>query len=188
MKSYKHIPTLDIGVRYGYTDYIDFIRKNELTSPVMQGIDRYNRPFIVFSGTVSGVCGKNGEGTFSRPFMQTIFQRYSNVSTLWVGCGHGDRNLFYSPGGLDTAQLKVIHHLIREEDDDDDSYYNNGCGGDFAAANHSRRYNTTTENGEPAAAAVAVSVEDADVISALRFDVPDNTTVVNVVLHCPKLF
>lgn len=178
MRSYKHIPTLDIGVRHGYTDYIDFIRKNELTSPVMQGVDKYNRPFIVFSGTVSGVCDKkNGEkGTFSRPFMETIFQRYSNVSTLWVGCGHADRNLFHSPGGLNTAQLEVIHQLIRKEDDDD-----SGPGVEF---NHSRRYNTTTENG--AVSAVAVSVEDADVISALRFDVPDNTSVVNVLLHVPN--
>ena len=40
-------PILDVGNRQGMTDYIDFIHESEVTSPVMRGIDRFKRPFIV---------------------------------------------------------------------------------------------------------------------------------------------
>ena len=45
----KLIPsTLDIGERGGTTDYIDFIRPNEMKSSVMYGIDYLQRPFVSY--------------------------------------------------------------------------------------------------------------------------------------------
>ena len=41
------IPILNIGGRTGGTDYIDFIKYDEVVEPVMKGTDFYKRPFIV---------------------------------------------------------------------------------------------------------------------------------------------
>ena len=43
----KNLPRININIKCGYTDYIDFLQWNEVTEPAMYGIDCYNREFIV---------------------------------------------------------------------------------------------------------------------------------------------
>lgn len=45
-EAFNQLPVLDIGDRVGTTDYIDFITPEDLSAPVMRGVDLSERPFI----------------------------------------------------------------------------------------------------------------------------------------------
>ena len=94
------VPNLDIGNRHGVTDYIDFIRIDEVTHSVMKGIDKYCRKFIVIKFIVDG-----------EHIMQTFFQRY-NTGKLWMGCGHFTRQLIDTTGGIKDNQIILITNII----------------------------------------------------------------------------
>ncbi len=97
-----HIPKLDIGERVGATDYIDFIRWKEVTSPVMWGIDRFSRTFFVVKCIVNG----------KHKLMQTFFQRYTQGSQ-WQGCGHATTTFLETCGvGLSLDQINLIKDII----------------------------------------------------------------------------
>lgn len=99
----KNLPIIDIGDRFGPTDYIDFIQWNEVTSPVMIGVDRFSRQFIVIKFIVNG----------NTKYMQTFFQRYSNCNYDWRGCGHATPTLFNTCGsGVNDEQWKLIKDVI----------------------------------------------------------------------------
>ena len=48
----NNYPILDIGNNMGDTDYLDFIKYEDTSSPVMKGRDKYNRPFFVIRGQI----------------------------------------------------------------------------------------------------------------------------------------
>ena len=99
----KNIPILNIGDRFGPTDYIDFIQWNEVTSSVMCGIDRYSRKFLVVKFIVNGTM----------KFMQTFFQRYTNCNYNWQGCGHATPKLVDTSGtGVTDEQWRLIKDVI----------------------------------------------------------------------------
>lgn len=96
-----NIPILDIGNRQGSTDYIDFIRDHELTSPIMRGVDIFKRRFIILRMFING-----------KKFTQTFFQRYSNNEKLWMGdCNHIN-GLLDTCGGMKEIQFKLIQDII----------------------------------------------------------------------------
>ena len=64
----KNIPILNLGRRCGHTEYIDFIRWKEVTSPIMTGYDLFGRKFVVIKFIIE---------ESQIPIMQTFFQRYS---------------------------------------------------------------------------------------------------------------
>ena len=57
----------------GNTGYIDRIKTHNLTSPIVFGIDLYERPFISFKINVD-----------DNVIVHTLFQRYSNYKLKWV--------------------------------------------------------------------------------------------------------
>jgi hypothetical protein len=67
------LPILDLGDRSGATDYIDFIKPENLTAPVMKGLDIHKRPFISL---------KIKRKDHDEVFVTTIFQRYTD-HTRW---------------------------------------------------------------------------------------------------------
>ena len=69
------MPILDLQGRTGMTDYIDFLKPEELTHNIMKGVDCYRRSFLSFK--VLDI--KNNK---KRVF--TIFQRYTDDIFLWV--------------------------------------------------------------------------------------------------------
>lgn len=99
------VPILDIGIRQGHTDYIDFIKPEEVTYPIMKGIDRFSRIFIVLKGI--GTC--DGQEI---PLFQTFFQRYSNSKGLWMGCGHYGTQFFGTIGGMREHEFSLLKDII----------------------------------------------------------------------------
>jgi hypothetical protein len=100
---YKNFPVLNLGKRIGATDYIDFIKKEEVTHPVMKGQDFFKRKFIVIKAIVdNSVC------------IQTFFQRYSDNVGLWMGanvCGNCC-DLLWTMGGIKYIQAKLLKDIV----------------------------------------------------------------------------
>jgi hypothetical protein len=86
MTSYnlKNIPELDIGNRVGYTDYIDFIKAEDMKFPIMKGVDCFRRPFLAIKVNVKYV-GSDEELKKERyDLVGTIFQRYTDDKYSWA--------------------------------------------------------------------------------------------------------
>ena len=88
------------------TGYIDFLTVNELTSPVMRGIDIYNRPFFTIC---ADIVYENG---IHVPTFTTMFKRYSDNSMLWQ-CAGCYRQLVCTDGGMNIPQLGLFRNLIQ---------------------------------------------------------------------------
>ena len=99
------VPILDIGTRTGHTDYIDFIKLDEVRYPVMKGTDLYNRPFVV----VKFMVIRNGKHELQ---METFFQRYTIGDSLIQGCGHATSNLLRTEGGMTNTQIDLVNDVI----------------------------------------------------------------------------
>lgn len=109
----KNLPKLDIGLREGSTDYIDFLEWSEINYPAMYGIDCYNRPFFVLKFRIDNEF-----------FMQTFFQRYSDNIYDWRGCGHATENLINGFSGLNNHHKQFLMDLISNGENiiDEDIY------------------------------------------------------------------
>lgn len=101
-----NVKILDIGQRVGMTDYIDFIKPEEVDSPVMKGKDISRRGFLVIKA-----IGTTEEGAEIDLF-QTFFQRYSNSECLWMGCGHYGHQLFETVGGMNEKHFGGLMDII----------------------------------------------------------------------------
>lgn len=77
MKKFIEFPTLKWDDKFmGGTGYIDKIDVNDVSAPIMLGLDIWSRPFITL---------KVYEGS---PKILTLFQRYTNDNTTWT---HGTK-------------------------------------------------------------------------------------------------
>lgn len=102
------LPKLDLKGRASESDYIDFITWDEVTEPVMTGVDCFRRYFIVIKFII-------GEDTPEpKKIMQTFFQRYTGGSR-WMGCGHATKNLMRTTGGINDAQFNFLDKILKGE-------------------------------------------------------------------------
>jgi len=139
------IPVLEIGDGMGFTDYIDFLKLQQVTHPVMRGMDRFHRPFLVIKFSLGGPpsidpgkflspelsatvplvrhnegncrCGGPCQEGICHPLllMQTFFQRYSDDTRLWMGCGHATVQLLNTTGRMDDQQLEFLMRILSGE-------------------------------------------------------------------------
>ena len=96
-------PVLEVKTT-GFTDYIDFIKVNMMTAPIMRGIDPANRPFFSVKYSAKILMGTEHLN------VATIFQRSAGYMDLWVGCGHANPSTFFdsSEGLLKYDWLKDL--------------------------------------------------------------------------------
>ncbi len=94
---------LNIGSRVGGTQYIDFIKWEEVTEPMVKGYDCFGRKFIVLKFLLGDI-----------KIMQTFFQRYSHGDG-WMGCGHATVNLMETPGYINKKQIDLLHDVINNK-------------------------------------------------------------------------
>ena len=101
---YQNLPVLNIGRLNGVTDYLDFFTLKQVTHPIMKGTDVFGRKFIVIKCVIN-----------NKIFMQTFFQRYSDNTNHWMGCGHATSLIIDTSGGMEEIQFKLIADLIMEK-------------------------------------------------------------------------
>jgi hypothetical protein len=97
-------PVLDVKNWCGSTGYIDFITMEDITSPIIWGVDSCRRHFIVLKLMIEG-----------KIILQTLFQRYTDDDYLWKGCGHGTPNplLFESDKIIGVPQITLLLSVMR---------------------------------------------------------------------------
>ena len=83
---FSQLPELNLGNRMGPTDYINFLKPEDLAAPIMKGTDKYNRPFIAIKMTAE-----------NHTFVAVIFERY-NANDLWVWYSNSDLLIAACPG------------------------------------------------------------------------------------------
>ena len=117
--TFRDLPMLDLGEKVGFTGYIDFIRPNDMISPMMVGRDVHGRRFIAVCVDIYGKDNKeylgSGVGTF--------FERYSDSDTaiafgtsIWSVDYNGDshNNIVYHDSRVRGDDFKyVIERLNR---------------------------------------------------------------------------
>ena len=103
MNIHHNLPKLDIKNRQGITDYIDFLKWDEVIYPVMAGVDTFNRKFIVVKFLIDNM-----------KVMQTFFERYTH-GTMLMGCGHATINLIETSGGMSQEQEEFILEIINNK-------------------------------------------------------------------------
>ncbi len=109
LNAIKTLPRLNIGSRQGSTDYIDFIKQEELgDNSAMFGVDLFNREFLVIKGIFTTFDGKE------RPFFQTFFKRMSYDNSRWNEAGYYQKLLSVG-GGLDSTQKKLLTDLVKNK-------------------------------------------------------------------------
>lgn len=101
----KNLPKLEIGYREGGTDYIDFIKWNEVTEPAMFGVDKFRRNFVV----IKFILNKNSKKPIK--IMQTFFERYTGGG-MWMGCGHATQYLMFTIGGMKNEQFEFLNQIL----------------------------------------------------------------------------
>jgi hypothetical protein len=100
---FRDLPVLDLGLRGGMTDYIDFLVPEDVPQPLMKGKDKFHRPFIAL---------KIRDQTSQSTRVLTLFQRYSNSDT-WVKGAEGFFDMALFHGGLLTpAALGTLQQVI----------------------------------------------------------------------------
>ena len=68
IKLLKDIPKLDIYDREGATGYIDFLTFEEVNEPIMWGVDKFNRIFIVIKMIEFKTHIKRNSNIFSKTY------------------------------------------------------------------------------------------------------------------------
>jgi len=74
------LPILDIGDRTGGTGYIDFLEAEDLSAPIMKGVDAHCRSFIAI---------KVFDSSSNRQEVLTLFQRRASANSSWVSGSRG---------------------------------------------------------------------------------------------------
>ena len=103
--NWSDLPTIDIGSRTGSTDYIDFIKPEEVSHSLMRGVDVYGRNFLTIKAEIH-----DSKGTIWQVF-ETFFQRYNDCNNIWVGCGHYGVN-FMDTYSINKEQAKLLRDLV----------------------------------------------------------------------------
>ena len=108
VKYMAKLPYLEWKKNYlGITGYIDNIKPDDLSHPVMLGFDEiFDRPFIVFC-----TVDKNSYFTEPKPELTTIFQRYTNDNGTWAHADYNGRGFIKEMCYL-MKRGKIIHCLI----------------------------------------------------------------------------
>ncbi len=111
-KPIDHVPILDlgnrIGNRIGHTDYIDFIKPEELSDPIMKFVDVYKR-----SGIVLRLCAKDKALDIIKDEYDSDIKKYSNTLALFQM--YTDKLYFWTYGWGNSDSLISNVYIIDHE-------------------------------------------------------------------------
>lgn len=100
----KELPILDLGKKVGHTDYIDFVRVDDVSAPIMRGVDVYRRPFVTIR-VIDRETNKMG--------VHTLFRRYTDeISNTWC-CGSCYKNIIGSY--IRDFEREYLNRLFKHE-------------------------------------------------------------------------
>lgn len=101
---YRNLPVLN-GDFLGNTQYIDQIPINRINAPLMRGMDRNRRPFLVFCCDIIDTRGHIYHTT------TVCFRRFRDTPGLWVFVACDGRQAAFS-GLVDPKRERIIRDLL----------------------------------------------------------------------------
>ena len=104
---FNTLPCLDIGNKNGNTDYIDFIRVEDMNFPIMKGVDIYGRKFIAMK-----VKTHNTKTHESKEIVGTFFQRYSDTNEYAFGTCY-DLNIIHYDSRIRVYQSDDLQKRLK---------------------------------------------------------------------------
>ena len=107
------IPIFDIKDREGNTEYIDFLKENEINYPVMKGVDKYKREFVTIKANMKFYDINDNIICMFNVF-ETFFKRYTEKN-IWMGCGNFGKQFMSTTGGLTKIQDELLLELINNK-------------------------------------------------------------------------
>jgi len=108
INSFPSIDIIDVGDRQQFNRYIEFVAPNEFKTSAGRGVDCYDRPFVC----LKMLCTLDDGRQFQA--YQTMFQRYSDNSNMWVPTGNS-AGVFGLNGNLTELQRCFIIQLLKNK-------------------------------------------------------------------------
>lgn len=90
IQNFGRLPILNLQGRMGYRNIIDFLIPEDLSAPIMKGLDRYGRPFLAI---------KLMDRTHAHIFVATLLQEKLNE----------ERWTWHSPNGYENLLSKMVN-------------------------------------------------------------------------------
>lgn len=79
-RGFLNLPILNLEDRKGPTGYIDFVKPQDMSAPLMRGVDKLDRPFIALRYVDSkGIVNPD------EPKVRVVFHRYKNQDIIAAG-------------------------------------------------------------------------------------------------------
>ncbi len=103
------LPRYEINNKlFDMTEYPDFIHYHDLSHPIMIGVDRYKRTFIVFK--FKFVTPK-----ITHYITSVLFQRYTN-DPYWVTASNpaGIYNIM-GDGAVNSSHIKILKQILKDK-------------------------------------------------------------------------
>lgn len=103
LEALSKLPVLDLPPITPLPTHLDFIKPEEMTAPIMRGIDSAGRPFIALK-----VLDKDNS-----PAVMTFFTRYGG-SDIFEHCGVNGSKEFFCDGELSKESITNLKKFIKD--------------------------------------------------------------------------
>ena len=104
----KSLPILDIGKRIGYTDYIDFIKIDDMKYSIMKGVDVYRRLFLAIKVKITGTDLKYHYE------VGTFFQRFTDNKSEWAYGTCYNLNTLYNDSRIRIHDYELLENRLHQ--------------------------------------------------------------------------
>ncbi len=101
--SHNHFPRIYIGNRICKDNLLNFLKKEEITEPIMRGKDHKGRKFLIVKYLIDNHI----------EIIDVYLQNSPLWETTWIICGNITENLFEKNSVLKNHQIVFIESLFR---------------------------------------------------------------------------
>ena len=113
MKSFTLIKKESFKNKWMGRDYIDCINYKDLDDTINMGIDKFDRPYVVFVAFKNFEKKYLGTNKYCQPYVECLFQRYNTQENVWTNGGDNIFNIYdgYFFKGHNKLQVHLKENL-----------------------------------------------------------------------------
>lgn len=111
MKTFNLIKKEDFKDKWIGIDYIDCIYYKDLDDTINMGIDKFDRPYVVFVAFKNFENKYLGTKKYCQPYVECLFQRYTARENSWA---NGGDNIFNIYGGYFFNGNNKLQNYFKE--------------------------------------------------------------------------
>ena len=111
MKTFNLIKKEDFKDKWIGIDYIDCIYYKDLDDTINMGIDKFDRPYVVFVAFKNFENKYLGKEKYCYPYVECLFQRYTTGDKSWA---NGGDNIFNIYGGYFFKRNNKLQNYLKK--------------------------------------------------------------------------